>query len=54
MNPVRLNDLRSVALLQEDYVGRNLSSGIFLESVVWKTNRTEQISALGDVFSDLR
>ena len=54
MNPIRLNDLRSVALLHEDYVGRNLSSGIFLERVVRKTNRTEQIGALSYVFPDVR
>ena len=54
MNPVRLNNLRSVALLEKDYISRDLSPGIFLESVVRKPNCTEQIGAFSDVFSDFR
>ena len=41
MNPVRLDNLRSVALLQEDDDGRDFCTGIFLESVVRKSDCTK-------------
>ena len=52
--PIRLNAYRAVSLLQEDDVADYIRSGICPESIVRKTNCTEEIGSLCDILTNLR
>ena len=53
MNPIRLNIYEPVSLLQKQNIGYNLCSGIAFEGVIRKSDCSEKLRPLCDIFSDI-
>ena len=54
IHPVRVDFNGAVTLLQEDDVRDNIGTGVSLEGIVGKSDRTKELCALGNVSANLR
>ena len=54
MHPIGLNIHQSVTLLEEDNVRCDLRAGSSLESIIWQSDCSEQVSSLRDILTDSR
>ena len=53
MHPIGLNIHQSITLLEEDNVRSDLRTGSSLEGVVRQPDRTEEVSSLRNILSDI-
>ena len=53
MNPIRLNIYEPVSLLQKQNIGYNLCSGIAFEGVIRKSDCSEKLRPLCDIFTHI-
>ena len=53
MNPVRFNINEPVSLLQEQNIGYNLCPGIAFEGITRKSDCSEKLRPLSDIFTNI-